>query len=89
MNRALDDLFRKLVSDAGLAVDRVNEEIVSSEKCSLLALMDRVAVERSGADRPALFHARASAGMSGLLLGGENTMPDNRVRGARPARPCG
>ncbi|MGH7116213.1 MAG: hypothetical protein ACREE9_17190 [Stellaceae bacterium] len=40
--------------------------------------MQRVAIERAGADRPALLDAHAGAGGRSLLLGAQGSMPGNR-----------
>lgn len=40
--------------------------------------MQRVTVERAGANRPALFHAYACTRESGLLRGGQNAATSNR-----------
>src|SRR5271156_4776569 len=52
-------------------VDRVNQRFVSSVKRALSALMQRLAVERTGSDWPALCHAGPDTGESRLLRRGQ------------------
>jgi hypothetical protein len=66
------------VSLAAAANRVIDSDAAQTSRFSLAALMQGVAVERTGSDRPSLFHTGARAGQRGLLSGRQNKLAANR-----------
>jgi hypothetical protein len=73
----LDDLARSVMPRTRCTVDRIDQQVLSNVKGSLSALMKRLAVERTGSDRPALRHAGPGTGESRLLRRGQGVSATN------------